>query len=146
MLPNGRLLFTRASMSSPNDVFVLRGLTEDLKANATKIEQLTKFTADALHGKYLIPAEDFYFDGAETKVHGWIVKPPGFKAGVTKKYPICVMIHGGPESAWEDAWSTRWNPQIFAQQGYFVIAMNPTGSTGFGQGSFFCLSCLFPRF
>jgi len=44
-----------------------------------------------------------------------------------------MIIHGGPQGAWEDSWSTRWNPNVFAQQGYFIIAINPTGSTGFGQ-------------
>lgn len=43
------------------------------------------------------------------------------------------LIHGGPQSAWDDSWSTRWNPALFAAQGYFVIAINPTGSTGYGQ-------------
>lgn len=43
------------------------------------------------------------------------------------------VVHGGPQGAWEDAWSTRWNPAVFAEQGYVVIAPNPTGSTGYGQ-------------
>ena len=43
------------------------------------------------------------------------------------------MFAGGPQGAWEDSWSTRWNPAIFAEQGYVVIAPNPTGSTGYGQ-------------
>jgi dipeptidyl aminopeptidase/acylaminoacyl peptidase len=48
-----------------------------------------------------------------------------------------LLIHGGPQSAWEDNWSTRWNPQVFAQQGYVVVTINPTGSTTFGQGKLF---------
>ena len=114
VLPNGRLLFTRNSLTAPNDVFVLRNLTEHVSSDAIKdikVEQLTKFTADALKGKTLNPGEDFYFDGAEHKIHGWIVKPPGFKEGAKKKYPIMFLIHGGPQGAWEDQWSTRWNPQ-----------------------------------
>src|SRR2546430_11414659 len=43
------------------------------------------------------------------------------------------LIHGGPQGAWTDAWSTRWNPAVFAEQGYVVICPNPTGSTGYGQ-------------
>ena len=43
------------------------------------------------------------------------------------------LIHGGPQGAWEDAWSTRWNPSLWAAQGWVVAAPNPRGSTGFGQ-------------
>ena len=43
------------------------------------------------------------------------------------------MIHGGPQGSWGDTWSTRWNPRVWADQGYVVVAPNPTGSTGFGQ-------------
>ena len=110
-LPNGRLLFTRSSLTSPNDVFVLSGLSDSATAESVKVEQLTKFTADALKGKTLSPGEDFYFEGAEQKIHGWIVTPPGFKKGDKKKWPILLLIHGGPQGAWEDQWSTRWNPQ-----------------------------------
>lgn len=51
-----------------------------------------------------------------------------------RKNSECVFL--GPHSAWHDQWSTRWNPNIFAHQGYFVVAINPTGSTSFGQGAF----------
>jgi len=46
---------------------------------------------------------------------------------------LAYFIHGGPQGAWTDSWSTRWNPAIFAEQGYVVVAVNPTGSTGYGQ-------------
>jgi dipeptidyl aminopeptidase/acylaminoacyl peptidase len=59
------------------------------------------------------------------------VKPPNFDA--TKKYPAIVLIHGGPQSAWSDQWSYRWNPQPFAARGYVILMPNPRGSTGFGQ-------------
>lgn len=49
-----------------------------------------------------------------------------------KKYPLALLIHGGPQSSWGDAWSTRWNPAVWAEQGYVVVAPNVTGSTGFG--------------
>ena len=44
------------------------------------------------------------------------------------------MLLVGPQGAWEDQWSTRWNPNVFVNQGYVVLAINPTGSTTFGQG------------
>ncbi len=65
------------------------------------------------------------------QVHSWIVKPSTFEEG--KKYPVAYLIHGGPQGSWADKWSTRWNPAVFAEQGYIVVAPNPTGSTGYGQ-------------
>lgn len=51
----------------------------------------------------------------------------------SKSYPLLFYIHGGPQGSWGDSWSTRWNPKVFADQGYVVVAPNPTGSTGFGD-------------
>ena len=64
-------------------------------------------------------------------VHAWMMRPSFFKSD--QKYPLAYMIHGGPQGAWNDQWSTRWNPAVFAEQGYVVICPNPTGSTGYGQ-------------
>jgi dipeptidyl aminopeptidase/acylaminoacyl peptidase len=66
-----------------------------------------------------------------TSVQMWIIKPPGFDA--KKKYPLVFWVHGGPQGMWADAWSTRWNPEVWAAQGYVVSLANPRGSTGFGQ-------------
>ena len=75
---------------------------------------------------------DIWYDGSEGhKVHAWVVKPSKFDK--TKKYPLAYLIHGGPQGAWGDVWSTRWNPAVFSEQGYVVITPNPTGSTGYGQ-------------
>jgi dipeptidyl aminopeptidase/acylaminoacyl peptidase len=64
-------------------------------------------------------------------VQYWLLKPPGFDPA--RKYPVVFLIHGGPQGAWEDAWSYRWNPALWAAQGWVVAAPNPRGSTGFGQ-------------
>jgi dipeptidyl aminopeptidase/acylaminoacyl peptidase len=61
----------------------------------------------------------------------WILKPPGFDP--SKKWPVAFLVHGGPQGAWEDGWSYRWNPQAWAARGYVVALPNPRGSTGFGQ-------------
>jgi dipeptidyl aminopeptidase/acylaminoacyl peptidase len=66
-----------------------------------------------------------------TPVQYWLIKPPNFDRA--KKYPVVFMIHGGPQGAWQDAWSTRWNPELWAAQGWVIAAPNPRGSTGFGQ-------------
>ncbi len=78
------------------------------------------------------PLESFWFIGAnKTKVQGFILKPPNFDAN--KKYPVKLLIHGGPQGAWGDDWSFRWNPELFAANGYVVVMINPRGSTGYGQ-------------
>ena len=64
-------------------------------------------------------------------LQAWLIKPPGFDP--SKKYPAVFFIHGGPQGAWSDAWSFRWNPQVWAAYGYVLYAANPRGSTGFGQ-------------
>ncbi|KAF2750644.1 dipeptidyl-peptidase 5 precursor [Sporormia fimetaria CBS 119925] len=76
---------------------------------------------------------ELYWPGAteDTEIHAWMVRPSNFDKN--KKYPLAYLIHGGPQGAWGDAWSTRWNPAVFAEQGYIVVCPNPTGSTGYGQ-------------
>ncbi|KAI7870715.1 Alpha/Beta hydrolase protein [Spinellus fusiger] len=77
-------------------------------------------------------SEEFEFEGAmQERVHGWIAKPADFDA--SRHYPVAFLIHGGPQSAWDDGWSTRWNPQVFASQQYIVVSINFHGSTGYGH-------------
>ena len=58
------------------------------------------------------------------------MKPINFIEG--KKYPLAYLIHGGPEGAWEPAWSYRWNPNLWANHGFAVVMINPHGSSGMG--------------
>ncbi|MEY2789506.1 MAG: Prolyl tripeptidyl peptidase precursor, partial [Verrucomicrobiota bacterium] len=64
-------------------------------------------------------------------VQMWILKPPGFDA--SKRYPLVFWVHGGPQGAFLDGWSYRWNPELWAAQGWVLAMPNPRGSTGFGQ-------------
>jgi poly(3-hydroxybutyrate) depolymerase len=90
------------------------------------------FVAGFLATFALKPAESVTFAGAGgTPVQAWIVKPNTFKEG--EKYPLLYLVHGGPQSAWNDGWTYRWNAQVFASAGYVVFMPNPRGSTGFGQ-------------
>ena len=57
-----------------------------------------------------------------------LLKPPQFQAG--KKYPVLVLLHGGPETMWSDAWGYRWNAQVFSSPGYVTLMINRRGSTG----------------
>jgi dipeptidyl aminopeptidase/acylaminoacyl peptidase len=65
------------------------------------------------------------------KVQYWLVKPPDFDP--SRKYPVVFLLHGGPQGEWNDAWSSRWNPSLWAAQGWVIAAPNPRGSFGFGQ-------------
>jgi dipeptidyl aminopeptidase/acylaminoacyl peptidase len=88
---------------------------------------------DALLAQIDMPAmESFWFTAKDgTKLQGFLIPPPGFDA--SKKYPVKFLIHGGPQGNWGDAWSYRWNAELFAANGYVVVMINPRGSTGYGQ-------------
>jgi dipeptidyl aminopeptidase/acylaminoacyl peptidase len=88
---------------------------------------------DALLSQLNLPKmESFWFTAKDgTKLQGFLIRPPGFDA--SKKYPLKFLIHGGPQGAWGDSWSYRWNPELFAANGYVVVMINPRGSTGYGQ-------------
>lgn len=76
------------------------------------------------------PAERIEVAGADGKpVQVFIVKPHDFDE--TKKYPLILNIHGGPQSQWADAFRGDW--QVYPGKGYVVAFPNPHGSTGFGQ-------------
>jgi dipeptidyl aminopeptidase/acylaminoacyl peptidase len=94
--------------------------------------QLSHLADAALAGLDLKPLEEYGFIGAlGDSVHGWILRPPAFDPA--RKYPLIYLVHGGPQSAWDDTWHARWNYQMFAARGYVVAAVNFHGSTGYGQ-------------
>jgi len=76
-------------------------------------------------------AEDFWFESEGDRVHGLLLKPPFFNPN--QKYPLVMLIHGGPQSAWQDEFHYRWNAQMFAAPGYVVALVNFHGSTGYSQ-------------
>jgi dipeptidyl aminopeptidase/acylaminoacyl peptidase len=90
----------------------------------------TEGVVGTVHGRPRM--ESFWFTVADkTKLEGFLIRPPGFDAA--KKYPVKFLIHGGPQGAWGDDWSYRWNAELFAANGYVVIMINMRGSTGYGQ-------------
>jgi dipeptidyl aminopeptidase/acylaminoacyl peptidase len=100
---------------------------------ATYEPQLITHLNDALLARLdLRNMESFWFPAADkTKVQGFLIKPPAFDPA--KKYPVKFLIHGGPQGAWGDSWSYRWNAELLAANGYVVVMINPRGSTGYGQ-------------
>ena len=65
------------------------------------------------------------------EIHSFLALPPGFDA--QKKYPLLVLMHGGPYSMWTDSFGIRWNPHLLAAPGYVVLMTNYKGSTGYGE-------------
>ena len=119
------LVFVRHDARHPAEIYKAR-------SDGSGLTQLTHHNAPLLSGLDLAKAEGFTFEGAGgDEVHGWLIRPPGFDPG--KKYPVVFLIHGGPQGAWHDEWHGRWNYQLFAAPGYAVVAINPRGSTGYGQ-------------
>ena len=92
-------------------------------------ELIEDTNSEVLKDKELPDPESFNFVGGyNDTVYGWIMKPINFEEN--KKYPVALLIHGGPESSWTSGWSYSWNPTMYAQQGYAVVMINPHGSTG----------------
>jgi dipeptidyl aminopeptidase/acylaminoacyl peptidase len=120
----GALVATTASLRRPAEVTRIDARGESVDLTHANDAVLAPFG--------LRPAESVTYRGAAGKdVQAWIVKPPRFDPA--RKYPLLVLIHGGPQGVWPDGWSFRWNAQVFAGAGYVVFMPNPRGSIGWGQ-------------
>jgi len=138
--PNGEdVFFTNNGIAEPNAIYSFmlcpNGCGDPPPPPPAK---LTRFNDALLLQAAMSPLEPFWFTGAHNdKVQGFMVKPPNFDPD--KKYPVKFLIHGGPQGAWGDDWSYRWNPELFASptsatpSGYVVLMINFHGSTGYGQ-------------
>ena len=120
----GFAVATKSTLTTPAEIFRI--------AHDGSTKQLTNENGAWLSGIDRPDPTSMTVRGAlGAQVQYWVVKPPHFDA--TKRYPIIFLIHGGPQGDWHDGWSSRWNPQLWAAQGWVVVAPNPRGSTGFGQ-------------
>jgi dipeptidyl aminopeptidase/acylaminoacyl peptidase len=72
-----------------------------------------------------------YAGSGGADIQMWVVYPPDFDPA--KKYPLYLLLHGGPHNGVADAWTFRWNAQVFASWGYVAAWHNFHGSSGFGQ-------------
>jgi dipeptidyl aminopeptidase/acylaminoacyl peptidase len=119
-------VYLKSSLTAPADIF--RATRETMDAP----QALTRENESWLKDVQFQKPESLTVPGAGgAPIQYWLIKPPNFDA--SKKYPVVFLIHGGPQGAWGDAWSYRWNPSLWAAQGWVVAAPNPRGSTGFGQ-------------
>jgi dipeptidyl aminopeptidase/acylaminoacyl peptidase len=150
--PDGKtLLLTRNSIKAPIEIFGADASAEGCPARTGDVDKgkekdcslskdwaVTHVNDQLLSQASMSDAEPFWFTGAHgDAVEASLVKPPNFDAA--KKYPVKFLIHGGPQGAWGDDWSYRWNPELFASptssqsSGYVVIMINFHGSNGYGQ-------------
>jgi dipeptidyl aminopeptidase/acylaminoacyl peptidase len=124
-----RIVAARQDFKHPTDLYSLD--TRGAKS-AEKLTQLTRFNADRLRDIRFGDSEFFTFTSTHgDTVQGYVMKPVGYQPG--RKYPVAFLIHGGPQGAWNEDFHYRWNPQAYAGAGFAVVAINPRGSTGYGQ-------------
>ncbi|MEJ7616632.1 MAG: prolyl oligopeptidase family serine peptidase [Pyrinomonadaceae bacterium] len=122
---NTVLLANWESATNPAEVVRL-----DLAARSH--QALTRFNVERAASINWQPLEHFWFTSKRgRKIHSMIALPPDFDA--SKKYPLFVLMHGGPHAMWRDQFFVRWNYHLLARPGYVVLLTNYTGSTGFGE-------------
>lgn len=124
--PDGKfLVFGHQTMSQPAEIFA----ADSDGKNFRQLSLTNNFLLSKI--QFTEPEYVWYTGAGGTRIQMWIVKPPRFDSN--KKYPLVFWVHGGPQGAYSDSWSFRWNAQLWAAQGYVLALPNPRGSTGFGQ-------------
>jgi dipeptidyl aminopeptidase/acylaminoacyl peptidase len=123
---DGKILaFERTSLTMPAEIFTA-------SSDGSGARQLTHHNDAILAALKMNEPETFWFDGAGgTKIQAMMIRPPDFDA--SKKYPLLVLLHGGPQTMWSNAWGYRWNAEVFSAPGYVTLMINRRGSTGYGQ-------------
>ena len=124
--PSGdKFLYLHNTFTRPSEIYKADPKTGDFT-------QVTSYNDVSFADVDMNPAEEFWYKGAKNdRVHGFMIKPPNFDPD--KKYPMVYMVHGGPQGAWHNGWHYRWNPELWAAQGFVLVLVNPRGSTGYGQ-------------
>ena len=123
-------IYARRSIGEPAEIFSASfAPAAGERAAGTDKTRLTNFNAQIEKAVDFRPAEEYWFEGDGQKIHCFLVKPHGFDP--SKKYPLILNVHGGPQSQWADSFRGDW--QVYPAKGYVVAFCNPTGSTGYGQ-------------
>jgi dipeptidyl aminopeptidase/acylaminoacyl peptidase len=124
---NGLGIGIRSTPTKPNDIV---SFAVPKTGTTSTFAQLTAVNDDVLAGKELAQTEEIWYTSKDgLKIQGWVVKPPGFDP--TKKYPLILDIHGGPQSMYNVAFSFARQDQ--AANGNVILYTNPRGSTGYGE-------------
>jgi dipeptidyl aminopeptidase/acylaminoacyl peptidase len=120
------IFYTLSTLASPANLFAVG-------FDGGKPRQLTRVNQEELAARRFGEYQQFNFAGANNdNVFGYVVKPANFKRD--QKYPVALLIHGGPEGSMANEWHWRWNAETFAGAGYGVVMIDFHGSTGYGQG------------
>jgi dipeptidyl aminopeptidase/acylaminoacyl peptidase len=120
-----RVVLARADLGGPAELYVV-----PLRAGET--QRLTEVNHDLLAARRMSEYQQFSFPGWNgEKVYGYVMKPFGFEPG--GRYPIALVVHGGPQVSMQNLWTYRWNAQAFAGGGYAVVMIDFHGSPGYGQ-------------
>ncbi len=124
--PDGKsMIYSASSGSRPVEIYrAFSGGGQPERLTHINDQLLDRYKLDALE-------EVSYLGRDGAALSGFVAKPPNFN--LESRYPLLVLIHGGPQGAWGEDWSYRWNPQVFAAAGFVVFMPNPRGSTGYGQ-------------
>jgi dipeptidyl aminopeptidase/acylaminoacyl peptidase len=122
LAPDGSVVFVQSGMVRPPELARLTGRGQAQRLTAFNREQYAEIDMPHEPQELWVEAKD------GTKVQSWIVRPPG-----AQRAPLLLLVHGGPQGAWEDEWGMRWNEAAFAARGYVVLAVNFHGSTGYGR-------------
>jgi dipeptidyl aminopeptidase/acylaminoacyl peptidase len=129
------IYFLKSTISSPAEIWRVNISNDEMALyEPAEVPHPVTHMNDALLSQIdMQPLESFTFKGANNDdVQGFMVKPPGFDP--KKKYPLKFLIHGGPQGAWGNEWTYRWNAELFGASGNYVVVMiNFHGSTGYGQ-------------
>jgi dipeptidyl aminopeptidase/acylaminoacyl peptidase len=126
-LSGKRVIYSMDHLRSPVELYSA--------SNDKDIAEVTHVNADMLASVRFGEPEQFSFKGANNDdVYAYVVKPADFDA--SKKYPVALIVHGGPQGSMANHFHYRWNPEIYAAHGYAVVFVDFHGSTGYGQA--FC--------
>jgi dipeptidyl aminopeptidase/acylaminoacyl peptidase len=123
---NGKMMvYTQQTGASPVEIY-------RASSSGGASVALTHLNDATLNSHQMTPLDEFWVDMPDgARVQSFVVKPFGFTSA--RKYPVLMLIHGGPQGNWGQSWSYRWNAQVFAAAGYVVVMPNPRGSIGYGQ-------------
>jgi len=118
------------SLTTPDDIYTFTFSDGELE---DWIE--VTFENEDILDRFELSSPDYieYESTEETMVQGWFLYPYGWTRQSSHSWPLVVLIHGGPQGAWNDGWSYRWNPQLWAGAGFATVMLNIHGSSGFGQ-------------
>ncbi|KAH8724969.1 Alpha/Beta hydrolase protein [Phaeosphaeriaceae sp. PMI808] len=128
LLPDSSILATASAIWTPTEYSITTQGTKKIIFNAVDVDKNLAGLSSSSFSEILFNGSD---PNLKQQLHAIVVKPSNYDS--SKTYPLAFIIHGGPQGANMNSWSNRWNPQTWADQGYIVVAPNPTGSTGFGQ-------------